>query len=88
MPTKCPKHGGAKVATRQLPNCGYVFTNSRRVASIDGGSHFVVDYAKNNSYYHRESDRHYTMHRKDGKFYQRRHQIGFDGRKRTSSKKR
>jgi len=31
------------------------------------------------TFYHRASDRHYTMYRKDGRFYQRRHQIGFDG---------
>lgn len=29
---------------------------------------------------HRASDRHYTMLRRDGRFYQRRHEIGFDGR--------
>ncbi len=40
----------------------------------------VEDYEKRNSYYHRASDRHYTMFRRDGKIYQRRHQIGFDGK--------
>jgi tetratricopeptide (TPR) repeat protein len=29
--------------------------------------------------YHKASDRYYTMVERDGKFYQRRHQIGFDG---------
>ena len=30
--------------------------------------------------YHPASDRYYTMLQRDGKFYQRRHQIGFDGK--------
>lgn len=30
--------------------------------------------------YHKASDRYYTMLERDGKFYQRRHQIGFDGK--------
>lgn len=40
----------------------------------------VEDYEGKNTYYHKASDRYYTMYRKDGKFYQRRHQIGFDGK--------
>ena len=39
----------------------------------------VEDFSKSNTYYHKESDRHYTMYRKDGMFYQRRYQIGLDG---------
>lgn len=31
-------------------------------------------------FHHQASDRHYSMSMKDGKYYQRRHQIGFDGR--------
>ena len=31
-------------------------------------------------FYHQTSDRYYTMLQRDGRFYQRRHQIGFDGR--------
>src|SRR5947209_6046448 len=34
MPTKRPKHGGAKVATRQLPNCG-VRVHQRQTCSFD-----------------------------------------------------
>jgi tetratricopeptide (TPR) repeat protein len=30
--------------------------------------------------YHKASDRYYTMVERNGKFYQRRHQVGFDGR--------
>ena len=31
-------------------------------------------------FYHQASDRHYTIYEKDGRYYQRRHQMGFDGR--------
>ena len=40
----------------------------------------LEDYDEKNTYYHKASDRYYTMYRKDGRFYQRRHQIGFDGK--------
>ena len=40
----------------------------------------LEDYEAKNTYYHEGSDRYYTMYRKNGKFYQRRHQIGFDGK--------
>ena len=45
-----------------------------------GESPMVEDYDGKNTYYHKASDRYYTMYRKDGKFFQRRHQIGFDGK--------
>ena len=35
--------------------------------------------AKAEPLYHKASDRYYTMVERDGRFYQRRHQIGFDG---------
>ena len=40
----------------------------------------VEDYATHNQIYNRASDRYYTMLERDGKWYQRRHQIGFDGK--------
>jgi len=40
----------------------------------------VEDYRNRNTLDHRPSDRHYTMSERDGKFYQRRHQIGFDAK--------
>jgi predicted CXXCH cytochrome family protein len=40
----------------------------------------LEDYQGKNTYYHKASDRYYIMYRKDGKVYQRRHQIGFDGK--------
>ncbi|MCP5112182.1 MAG: hypothetical protein GY953_15240, partial [bacterium] len=35
----------------------------------------VEDWERNNTFYHKPSDRHYTMIRRDGKFFQRRHQL-------------
>ena len=40
----------------------------------------VEDYTRNNRYYHPASDTCFRMLRRDGKFYQRRWQIGADGR--------
>jgi predicted CXXCH cytochrome family protein len=40
----------------------------------------VEDYKNNNHIYNRASDRYYTMLERDGKLYQRRHQLGPDGK--------
>ena len=40
----------------------------------------VEDYRRNNHYYHQLSETHFTMIERNGKYYQRRHQIGFDGK--------
>ncbi len=40
----------------------------------------VEDYTGNNTFYHKASDSYFTMLRRDGKYYQRRHQIDFDGK--------
>ncbi len=45
-----------------------------------GEASALEDYQGKNTYYHTASDRYYTMYRKDGKVFQRRHQIGFDGK--------
>ncbi len=39
----------------------------------------LADFAQSNTYYHEASERHYTAFQRDGKFYQRRHQIGATG---------
>jgi predicted CXXCH cytochrome family protein len=39
-----------------------------------------ADFANKNTFYHEASDRHYRMSEREGKYFQRRHQIGFDGR--------
>jgi len=40
----------------------------------------VADFKTRNRLYHEASGRHYTMVDRDGKFYQRRHEVGFDGK--------
>jgi tetratricopeptide (TPR) repeat protein len=40
----------------------------------------VEDYTKDNEFYHALSDTHYSMIRRDGAYYQRRWQIGFEGK--------
>jgi tetratricopeptide (TPR) repeat protein len=43
-------------------------------------TNLVEDFSKNNTFYHKASDSHFTMLRRDGKFYQRRHQIDSAGK--------
>jgi tetratricopeptide (TPR) repeat protein len=38
------------------------------------------DYKSHNSFYHQASDRYYTLVERGGQFFQRRHQIGMDGK--------
>jgi predicted CXXCH cytochrome family protein len=40
----------------------------------------IEDYRVNNRYYHKASDTYFTMLQRDGKYYQRRSQIGFQGK--------
>ena len=40
----------------------------------------VENYTRTNTFYHKASDSYFTMLRRDGKFYQRRYQIDFDGK--------
>lgn len=40
----------------------------------------VEDFAKNNRFYHPASKRYYTMTERDGKYYQRRHELSPDGK--------
>ena len=40
----------------------------------------VEDYKTNNSFYHPASDRYYTMFERDGRFFQRRHQVDAAGK--------
>lgn len=53
----------------------YSLTGMARAFSKVTGSEFRTG----SRVYHKASDRHYTMVERDGKFYQRRHQIGFGG---------
>ncbi len=43
-------------------------------------SNTIEDYTNKNQYYHAASDTHYEMVRRGDRFYQRRYQIGFDGK--------
>jgi tetratricopeptide (TPR) repeat protein len=43
-------------------------------------SNEIEDYTTHNEVYNKRSDLHYTMLQRDGKFFQRRYQIGFDGK--------
>jgi tetratricopeptide (TPR) repeat protein len=40
----------------------------------------VADFKTRNRLYHEASGRHYTMEQRGGAFYQRRHEVGFDGK--------
>jgi predicted CXXCH cytochrome family protein len=51
----------------------------RSISRPDAGN-TVEDYRARNKLYNKASDRHYEMSEREGKLYQRRHQIGFDGR--------
>jgi tetratricopeptide (TPR) repeat protein len=48
------------------------------LAAANGGG--GPDFKRQNRVYHEASERHYTMVERGGTFYQRRHQIGFDGK--------
>src|SRR5205085_3263073 len=40
----------------------------------------VEDYSRKNTYFHKPSDSYFTMLRRDGKYYQRRHQTDPEGK--------
>src|SRR4030095_17233179 len=44
-----------------------------------GPENTIEDYSRNNTYYHEASGQHYTMSQRNGRYYQRRHQLGPDG---------
>jgi predicted CXXCH cytochrome family protein len=48
----------------------------------------VEDFTKDNSYYHRPSDTHYQMLNRGGVLFQRRYQLGFDGKETNVDEKR
>jgi predicted CXXCH cytochrome family protein len=61
----------------------YALTGMARAFSRVSGSQFAtrtLGDAARNRVYHEASDRYYTMVQRDGKFYQRRHQVGFGGK--------
>ncbi|MCU1258738.1 MAG: Tetratricopeptide 2 repeat protein, partial [Bryobacterales bacterium] len=47
----------------------------------------IEDYTNHNSFYHAASDTHYVMLQRDGKFFQRSYQIGYDGKETSVDEK-
>src|SRR4029453_7464276 len=53
---------------------------ARSFAKLSPGAGPIADFSKRNRVTHAPSGREYLMSERDGKFYQRRHDIGFDGK--------
>jgi tetratricopeptide (TPR) repeat protein len=51
----------------------------RSFARVRSGAKGVADFSNRNRLHHVASNRHYTMIERDGRLYQRRHEIGVDG---------
>jgi tetratricopeptide (TPR) repeat protein len=58
----------------------YRQTGMGRSFSRPSAANIVEDYAKHNQIHHRPSGRSYTMIERDGQWFQRRHQTGFEGK--------
>ena len=58
----------------------YRRTGMGRSFSRSGPENTVADFKTHNTLYHKPSDRYYTMLEQNGKFYERRHQLGFGGK--------
>jgi predicted CXXCH cytochrome family protein len=81
-----PDAGPAYVDSAVCAGCHQQIAKSYRATGM-GRSFYrprpestVEDYQRHNTFYNRASDRYYTMLLRDGKFYQRRHQLGPDGK--------
>jgi predicted CXXCH cytochrome family protein len=57
----------------------YRLTGMGRSLYRPSPQNMVEDFTTHNTLYNRASDRYYTLIKRDGKWYQRRHQLGFDG---------
>ena len=66
----------------------YQHTAMRRSIYRPTTTNVIEDYKYKNKLYNRRSDTYYTMTERDGIFYQRRHQIGPDGREVNSLEER
>ena len=51
----------------------------RSFANVRSGAKGIADFSNRNRLHHIASNRHYTMIERDGRLYERRHEIGFDG---------
>jgi tetratricopeptide (TPR) repeat protein len=52
---------------------------ARSFAKLSRAATNLADFSNQNRLHHAASGRHYTMSERDGRFFQRRHEIGFDG---------
>src|SRR5579863_6624015 len=66
----------------------YRITGMARSLYRPSPENMVEDFKNHNSLYNSTSDRHYTLIARDGNWFQRRHQIGFDGREIDVAEKR
>jgi len=71
-PTVCASCHPAIAKTYKLTGMGRSFFRPRPESIIE-------DYQTRHTLYHRASDRYYTMIARDGRWFERRHQTGFDG---------
>lgn len=58
----------------------YLLTGMGRSFFRPSAASTVEPYTSNNQFYHSLSDTHYSMEQRGGAYYQRRWQIGFDGK--------
>ena len=58
----------------------YLQTGMGRSLYRPAPTNTLEDYGKNNEFYHARSDTHYSMVLRDGRYYQRRWQVGFGGK--------
>lgn len=72
-PAVCASCHPAIAKTYKLTGMGRSFFRPRP-------QNIVEDYEKKHTLYHRSSDRYYTMSVRDGHWFERRNQIGFDGK--------
>ena len=72
-PATCIQCHGDVAATYRQTGMGRSF---HRANAADG----IEDFTTHNTLYNKASDRYYTMVKKDGKLFEERHQIGFDGK--------
>ena len=83
---EAPKTSAEYVDSRLCANCHpkiyetYQRTGMARSFYRPSPAAIVEDYRANNSYYHPASDTHFQMIERDGKYYQRRYQIDFEGK--------
>jgi tetratricopeptide (TPR) repeat protein len=79
-PGACAVCHGEIARTYSLTGMARSFSRLRPdSARLGGAAGALADFKNRNRVYHAASDRHYTMIERNGRFYQRRHQIGFEG---------